>query len=125
MVVLNLTKNEINPDQEEALRQMGYSEWTPPRSMFLKTGADLCCVANGKAVIITAPWEIIAEAINDGLTAHLIAWRSDQSLRSRGLFALAGVKRYIFEGGVLQSKEEILVRPNWANDFRKGTLISL
>lgn len=123
--LLNLTKKQLNPDQEECLKYYGITSWSKPRSIFLKCGSDLVKIASNRAVIITAPWEIVAEAMSDGLTAKLISWQSDSGYRKRKMFVLASMKVYTLDNGSIISKEEIPWSAKWGNDFKTGGLIVL
>lgn len=125
-MLLNLTKNHFNPDQEELLKQAGITIWSEPKRVFLSCGEDLIREASGQSVCVTAPWEVVAEAISDGLEADLITWSSEETYRKQGMFVVSALKIYSVSGGGIVSKKVYQIpRAKYGNDFATGKLVVL
>lgn len=125
-MLLNLTKNHFNPDQEELLQQAGILSWSEPKRVFLSCGEDLIREASGQIACVTAPWEVVAEAISDGLEAELVTWSSEEAYRKQGMFVVSALKVYSVSDGRITSKRVYqLPRANYGNDFATGKLVVL
>jgi hypothetical protein len=94
------------------------------RAPFFQSAADFVEQIGGKVVSAVLPGDILRDCwageavIPDGTV--LVGWRTDQSARKRGRFAVRGLVIHEFAAGAPVKIWDMAVHPVVESDFRTG-----
>ena len=123
VVVENFSRHAFNRDQRSVLNLVGLEAADGARAPFFHSAADFVEQIRGKVVSAVLPGDILrdcwaANLIPDGTV--LVGWRTDQSARNRGRFAIRGLVIHEFVAGAPVKIWDMEVEPIVESDFRTG-----
>jgi len=124
VVVENFSRHPFSRDQRSVLNLLGLEAAEGARAPFFEGAADFVKQIGGQVVSAVLPGDILRDCwtgeavIPDGTV--LVGWRTDQSARNRGRFAIRGLVIHEFVAGAPVKIWDMEVEPIVESDFRTG-----